>query len=683
MKFVGLKNKRLTEFSIFPGYNGIAAGAFKDCYDLKSVTLPNTIEYIEAEAFCGCKSLKEIRLPDRIRSIGKRAFEGCSSLRKVTFPDSVKEIGEGAFKNCHDLESVTLPNTIKYIEAEVFCGCISLKEIQLPDGIRRIGERAFEGCRPLRNVTFPDSVEELGEGAFGHCTSLENVVLPKKLKIIESLLFFDCHSLKKVVISDNVRSIRYAAFGKCNCLEEITIPDSVTDIWKDAFSNCRSLQLADIPNSVVYIGAYAFHDCYNLETVFISSSVDTIKEYSFYNCKKLKNVFLNGTLKCIDSFAFANTAVENLKIPFGIKYIGNCAFKDCCLLENIDIPESVEYIGTEAFSNTKAELEACDFVITNGNLIAYNSDILLDALVNVTIPDSVKLIGSVVFDDLLESITIPDSVKKINPASLLYSGWYKKIHKEFVIVGDGILLHYNYNGDIGMLPYYHNNFSDGPNSEIVIPDGVKRIGAYAFSYILDDIEHSMESIWKLTPEKTYTVQYGSLVIPDSVREISPLAFRFSQFKSINIFGMDFTDEELSAAFKMSGRYYFFKLDTRTDTLTVADEIKLYQLRELRYRQISDALKLSEKKNFSAKISTRLKLAAIVIYYLKNKDQETEEYLRRRFFEVVELLIDKNRGDLLISLIETGKFAVGKRRLDKIKNLAVKKNRPEIVDALNG
>ena len=55
--------------------------AFKDCQDLTSVNIPNSVTSIGAMAFSGCSSLTSIDIPDSVTSIGDSAFSNCSSLK--------------------------------------------------------------------------------------------------------------------------------------------------------------------------------------------------------------------------------------------------------------------------------------------------------------------------------------------------------------------------------------------------------------------------------------------------------------------------------------------------------------------------------------------------------------------------------------------------------------------------
>ena len=57
------------------GINGF--GMFKNCTALKNVSLPNSLQYIQAYAFAGCTSLESLQLPEAPDSLGARVFSGC------------------------------------------------------------------------------------------------------------------------------------------------------------------------------------------------------------------------------------------------------------------------------------------------------------------------------------------------------------------------------------------------------------------------------------------------------------------------------------------------------------------------------------------------------------------------------------------------------------------------------
>lgn len=88
----------------------IAAGAFKNVDNLKSVTFAgNQLVTIGDWAFAGT-GITEIAIPAGVTSIGTGAFSGCKNLSNVSFVgDKVTQIGQSAFANCTVLNYVKLP----------------------------------------------------------------------------------------------------------------------------------------------------------------------------------------------------------------------------------------------------------------------------------------------------------------------------------------------------------------------------------------------------------------------------------------------------------------------------------------------------------------------------------------------------------------------------------------------
>ncbi len=56
-------------------------------------------------------------------------FKNCSNLRNVTLTDGLTVIGQSMFDNCTSLTSITIPRSVKSIGNSAFKGCTGLKEI--------------------------------------------------------------------------------------------------------------------------------------------------------------------------------------------------------------------------------------------------------------------------------------------------------------------------------------------------------------------------------------------------------------------------------------------------------------------------------------------------------------------------------------------------------------------------
>ncbi|MCR5137758.1 MAG: leucine-rich repeat domain-containing protein [Oscillospiraceae bacterium] len=88
--------------------------------DVETVRIPNSVTSIGRSAFYGCRSLTSVTIPESVKSIGNSAFYGCSSLTSVTIPESVTDIENRAFSDCSSLTSMTLSeSTLKKIGTEM------------------------------------------------------------------------------------------------------------------------------------------------------------------------------------------------------------------------------------------------------------------------------------------------------------------------------------------------------------------------------------------------------------------------------------------------------------------------------------------------------------------------------------------------------------------------------------
>ncbi|MDA7890182.1 leucine-rich repeat domain-containing protein, partial [Akkermansiaceae bacterium] len=93
----------------------------------------NPVTSIGAVAFRACYKLTSITIPDSVTSIGNNAFQDCRGLTSITIPDSVTSIGDDAFFRCSNLTSITIGNGVTSIGDSVFYGCTNLTSITIPN----------------------------------------------------------------------------------------------------------------------------------------------------------------------------------------------------------------------------------------------------------------------------------------------------------------------------------------------------------------------------------------------------------------------------------------------------------------------------------------------------------------------------------------------------------------------
>jgi hypothetical protein len=292
-----------------------------------AVTIPSTINGLKVVsigelAFSDCYNLTSVTIPDSVTSIGEEAFSGSYDLTSVTIPDSVTYMGAYAFSACYGLNNVVIGNGVTFLDG-TFDDCTYLASVKIGGSVTSIGEYTFINCAVLTGLAIPNSVTNIGMAAFQGCTALSSLTIPNGVISIGDSAFDGCTSLRNIVIGNGVMTIGSSAFFDCTNLTSITMGDSVTDIGSYAFSGgpgfggCPISSMV-IPNTVINIGEYAFSYCYNLAEIALSDNLTSIQEGAFEDCTSLSSVTIPASVTSIENDAFAGTV--NLT---GVYFLGN------------------------------------------------------------------------------------------------------------------------------------------------------------------------------------------------------------------------------------------------------------------------------------------------------------------------------------------------------------------------
>lgn len=429
-------------------------------------------------------------------------------------------ISNEVFDNNAALRSIFFPNTIGVIEGYAFYGCTSLESITLPDSIKYIGRQAFLDCAALERITLPDNIEYIGKGAFentAYYNNYNNWEQPNG-----EVLYIGNHLIEanfvtgEYAVREGTVTISEDAFYRCEGLTGITIPDSVKTIGDRAFEYCTALADISIPDSVNLIGYEVFND-----TAYYTDE-NNWEDGALY--------IGNHLIDVDDDFAGAFTVRDGtVTIAAGGGYgSGHNAFAGCQSLTSVTLPDSIKSIGSGAFygcTSLKGINIPASVTEIGGEAFAY-----CEALESITIPDSVTTIGMGAFTycDTLESITIPDSV-----TSPLIATFYGCESLKTVVIGNNVpyignqsfvncysLSNITIESDIVFIG--NSAFSNCSSlKSITIPDSVEAIGRWAF--------HNCTSLTSITIPDGVTeigdevfegcTSLASITIPDSVTEI--------------------------------------------------------------------------------------------------------------------------------------------------------------------
>jgi hypothetical protein len=318
--------------------NAVWNGAFYQCTNLTSVTIPAGVTRIGHGAFAFCGSLTSATMPDSVTNFGAFTFFACSNLTTANISTNVTSIGASAFDSCTGLTNVNIPSGVINISGSAFQNCAGLTGVMIPGSVTNIGCGAFQNCAALTNVAIPASVTGIGDYAFRACsslmtitvdpqntnfTSLDGVLLgipfnvnqtsliqypggkagsytvPNSVNWINSFAFDSCAALTNITFNGNVFNIGDWAFAACSGLTSVAIPYNVGGYSSYTFESCSSLKSVSIiiPGTSSLIGIHSFDGCTNLTDVTIYRPVIIPFDLSrfFSGCSNLTSIYLGGS----------------------------------------------------------------------------------------------------------------------------------------------------------------------------------------------------------------------------------------------------------------------------------------------------------------------------------------------------------------------------------------------------
>ncbi len=570
--FVGVKTgdeaSIIESVDIKDGTKIIAGGALRDFQG--SITVPDTVKYINSYAFCNTKVGNDV-ISENVIEIGDGAFYGCSNLTAVVESDNLISVGDNAFESTN---IVTFPigSNLKNFGIEVFKDNKNLeaftvksdnKYFSAKNGILYNKDQTVMVCYPTAKK---DST----------------LVITKELLDYKSAFDNGNDYLTEIVVEEGVTNIPSAVFGALFNVKEITIPTTVDKIGEQIFGYDSNIALTTVNyNAIDGKSQCAFMSYENLTTVNFGTEVISVYESTFSGCSNLANLNFGGNIEFIGEDAFINTAwdenirnnfegeyfyvdkvlycssnasgditikdgtksiycgafsyntdITSVTLPESLKSIANKAFYECRNLKTVNLPSSIEYIGDAAFSNCYAlnEIELGTNLTYLGNSAFSNCS----SLESIEIPSSLEVVGYSAFSyclglkeivlnngikcidgyafeytENLVSVKLPSTVESICNRAFQSSGIESiELNEGLECIGDSA-------------------FSNCYNLEnISFPSTLERIDSYAFDGCL-----SLKSI--VIPSTVNSIEYGAfyccsslknVTIKNGVKNIGPYSF---------------------------------------------------------------------------------------------------------------------------------------------------------------
>ena len=332
-------------------------------------------------------------------------------------------------------------------------------------------------------------VTAIGDSCFAGLLHLERVRIPEGITRIGNYAFECCSVLKKVYLPDSLKTIGEGAFSGCVKLVLIDIQEGLESIGRGAFLTCTALIYLDFPESLTEIGAFACSGCSSLTTViFHGDEMTELPDRLFYGCEKLTSVRIPNNITSIGAYAFCEC--ENLTYLYAASFLSKVskrAFYECKSLRNVDL--SAQVIEDEAFYGCSA--------------MSY-----------ISLTDGTESIGFRAFTVTgIRDLDIPASVTEITEGAFAAShigSVYLEDETNFKLIGTSL---YTADGKTLITCFPEDPYAEEVEEEIVIPDGVETISAYAFSTVMGA---------------------SRVILPNSVKSVHAHAFSLSTIEEVDI-----------------------------------------------------------------------------------------------------------------------------------------------------
>lgn len=405
----------LEYIEMFGSITTIGDDAFRNCVNLKEMTIPDSVTSIGAGAFQNCANITELTIPASVTSIGAGAFEGCQGLEKVTILCDASLLGEGAFAGCANLTEAAVAKGA--IPANCFADS-ALTTVTFGEEVTAAGDRAFAGTGisalviPANMETNAAAFEGLSTEGFRMSDLASDEQLAAWNEALESPWY--CPMVRKsekssfekmtfvpspeedfefdestgtvtwytgddvdVVIPRSIGGVDVKIIGMnafdraCDYtdtevdtneadwlhLRSVVIPETVTTIEDGAFEYCQQLETVVCYGPLDTTGRGTFMTCRSLKDVIFVNGVKKMDNYLFNGCGSLKNVWYKGQMDYVGEDTFRGCAVESLVI--NAKEIFGTAFRECTSLKEIHLRGGVESLCKGAFMECTSLNDLC------------------------------------------------------------------------------------------------------------------------------------------------------------------------------------------------------------------------------------------------------------------------------------------------------------------------------------
>ncbi len=480
----------ITEVNLPDTLTSIGKRAFEGCSSLAVVNFPASLSSIGEAAFAGTAITTVDLRSVRITAIPDEAFYGCGKLTSVSLHANTETIGARAFAGT-GLQNITLANNIKKIGDEAFKDCDKLTAVILQCPAPEIGsgvlDGTIEGFTAFHyNAGNRDSfgiTEEQEKADKEDYTKEPNQMRWNGYPItVRSLsepfmqwYFTDAEGATTVVATLGYRGM--LSITNNGAATARAMPDFAS-AEEAPWYPYRALITNVSFDRVSKIGDYALSQLTGITSLTISTAT-SIGKYALAGCSNLASLTLGGTITEIKEGAFTGTAITSIRLPDPLTVIPNDLFLDVATLSEVTMGANVTAIGDRAFKGTSVKLLSTAQALVSIGEEAFAGDTALtavttyattigarcfdgcSAITSLRLTGSLTEIGDQAFrGTAIVNVTLPNTLKKIGNQVFADCASLVRVSLEGDVpeVGEGILDNTPVYAHIFYFDNYQNNY---------------------------------------------------------------------------------------------------------------------------------------------------------------------------------------------------------------------------------
>ena len=226
-------DKRQVEVTFVGNASAIDTTAYRGELQIPAVVTYQDCRYqvkgIGKKAFSNSTQLRGITLPLGLGFIDDFAFEGCTRLEKVIFPGNPVRFGNGVFFRCPAISRVSLGSDWQSVNLKMFRWSSKLTSLFIPAKITRILN--LKSLKGLEAVTVDENNERFA--------SVDGVLYNKNKT---TLLGCPRAYQGALVVPAGTESIRWAALADCVDITSVDLPASIHSFSYREFARMKRLQ---------------------------------------------------------------------------------------------------------------------------------------------------------------------------------------------------------------------------------------------------------------------------------------------------------------------------------------------------------------------------------------------------------------------------------------------------------